>query len=143
MTAYSGYMLKLFVAHHFNSPRLRMLRLGQIEGQHTVVVAGLGPFGVDGGGQREALLVLAGLEAIPVDRRPFWDVYSGLPLEGDGVLLGGDFNSIRIGARHWYLEDEALFGLEQVCPNTSTTAQHVARNEAVLKEAIHRVTQGN
>ena len=47
----------------------------------AVSIAGLGALGIDGGRQGECLLVLALLEAMPVNRRAF----------GDGRLLLDDF----------------------------------------------------
>jgi hypothetical protein len=58
-----------------------MLGLGQVQRQDAVGIAGLGALGVDGGGQGERLLVLALLEAMPVNRRVF----------GDSRLLLDDF----------------------------------------------------
>jgi len=58
-----------------------MLGLRQVQRQDAVGIAGLGALGIDGGGQGECLLVLALLEAMPVNRRAF----------GDGRLLLDDF----------------------------------------------------
>jgi hypothetical protein len=67
-----------------------MLGLGQGQGQDAFGVVGLGSLGVDGGGQGERLLVLTGLEAVPMNRRTFRGRYLCLPLERKGVLLLDD-----------------------------------------------------
>src|SRR5579884_704099 len=50
--------------------------------------------------------------------------------------------SVSIGARHRNLENEAIRRLEQVGGN-STAIEHIAGDEAVLEEAVHRVAQRN
>lgn len=73
--------ISLLLRHNLHRAGLDMLGFGQVQDQDAVSIAGLGAFGVDGGGQGECLLVLALLEAVPVNRRAF----------GDGRFLLDDF----------------------------------------------------
>ncbi len=58
-----------------------MFSLGQVDGQDAIGVAGLDPVRVNRSRKRERLLVLAVLEALPVNRRSFRNAEPGLPLQ--------------------------------------------------------------
>jgi hypothetical protein len=97
-----------------------MLGPGQVQVQDAVGVVGFDALGIDGCRQGERLLVLTGLEAVPVNRRSFGNGRFCLPLERNRILLHGDLHCFGIDARHGYLQEKALRRLKQVGGNAAT-----------------------
>src|SRR5260370_40385583 len=121
---------------YFDCASFGMFGFGQAEGQDTVLVAGLNVLSVDGGGQGKVLLIFTRCKAAPVRGRLLWYLDTGFPLEAQRVLFGGDLYLVRIDSRQGDLEHKALGSLVQVRVAMPQTIS-VARNKAILKQAIH------
>src|SRR5579884_2871836 len=121
-----------------------MLGLWQVQVEDAVGCGGLGAIRVDGGGQREGLLELARGEALPERGRVFRNGHLDFPLQGNRVLLRGDLHVFRLDSRQRYLQNEAFWCFVQVRVHGARVPTELAgRDKAVLKQAIHRLTQRN
>src|SRR5579885_366165 len=128
----------------FQGAGFDMLSLWQVQVEDAIGRGGFGTVRVDGGGQREGLLELAGGEALPECGRVFRDGHLDFPLQRNRVLLRGDIHIFRLDSGHRHLQNEAFRRLVQVrVHGAPIPAELAGRDKAVLKQAIHRLTQRN